>query len=210
MKLDRKSLLWTAFYVLCLMAGFLIGGKTTACIGRKAELRKRNNVQKSIGVEQRFFAKTYNYISKINKKLTEDEKVCIIKCVYDASKRYNRDPYLYLSLEKVESNFNPKALGKHGERGLWQIKLSTALKLSSNLFAKKEMKTLLGDIYFNTNLGSSYLELMIKRFDGNVSKGLQAYNCGASNVIKGKIPQSTFSHVVKIMDIYYELTKEER
>lgn len=45
----------------------------------------------------------------------------ILHAVSKAADKYNFDPNLILAIIEVESNFNPKALGKAGEIGLMQL-----------------------------------------------------------------------------------------
>ncbi len=91
------------------------------------------------------------------------------------------DPYLVLSIIKVESNFNKDATSNKGARGLMQILDSTSTDVehltnidSLNLY----------DASQNIKVGINYLDLLIKRYKGNYYLAICAYNAGIGNVDK--------------------------
>jgi soluble lytic murein transglycosylase-like protein len=52
----------------------------------------------------------------------------------------------------------------------------------------------------NLKGGATYLQSLIKKYDGDVGKALAAYNAGPGRVDKGgPLPQETQSYVAKIM-----------
>lgn len=85
----------------------------------------------------------------------------------EASKN-NIDPYLLLSVVKIESNFNPNATSNKGAKGLMQMIYSTALEVNQKL---KIYDTIsedeLYDVDFNLTIGADYLGMLIKRYNGN-------------------------------------------
>lgn len=87
------------------------------------------------------------------------------------------DPTLVMSLIKQESAFSSDALSRSGAQGLMQIMPFTAVGVDS----KAEMATLL-DTNVNVRLGTQYLAELLKKYDGNWSYVLAAYNAGPSRV----------------------------
>jgi soluble lytic murein transglycosylase-like protein len=82
---------------------------------------------------------------------------------------YNLDPMLLFATMRQESNFNPRAVGAAGERGLMQITETTAVDLGlqwRDAF----------DVIANTCAGASYLARHVH--ERGVHDGLLRYNGG--------------------------------
>lgn len=106
---------------------------------------------------------------------------------------------LIKSVISVESNFNPQAVSKKGARGLMQIMPGNFRTLAiTDAF----------DPYQNIMGGSLYLKRMIKRYDGQLTWALAAYNAGPEAVDRyGGIPpyretQEYVKRVLKSLLIY--------
>lgn len=103
--------------------------------------------------------------------------------IKEASKNYNLDPYLVLSIIRAESGFNQSVTSAKQAKGLMQIIDSTAEEMDDN-------ESLLSDetdIYnetTNITLGCKYLASLIKRYQGNYYLAIIAYNAGMGNVDK--------------------------
>lgn len=96
----------------------------------------------------------------------------IAAAIVTASDVHEVDPYLILAQIEQESGFDPNAIGLRGERGLMQIKQSTAKSLHlpwENAF----------DILLNVDAGTRYLSTHLKKYD-NVEKALSRYNGGSN------------------------------
>ena len=61
----------------------------------------------------------------------------------------------------------------------------------------------------NIEGGTKYLGQLIRKYKGDVSKALMAYNCGPGNVDKGKTPQASREYAKKVMSIYNKLKKQK-
>lgn len=85
---------------------------------------------------------------------------------------------------KQESGGNAKAVGKGGEIGLHQIKPDIARQYGL------DPSTLFNPVV-NRYVAQRYLIDLLKQFDGDMRKAVEAYNAGPSNVRSGKIPEST-------------------
>ena len=133
------------------------------------------------------------------------------------AKRYGVEVYLILALVKRESTFNPKAVSPNGAVGLLQLMPPTArelgLKVPAYQNVKKPTPNPNVDERFhplkNLDAGVKYLHDMLKRYDGDYSLSLAAYNVGPGNVRKnGKLSRSAERHVGKVLDNYYQYKRD--
>ena len=121
--------------------------------------------------------------------MAEDYKAMARK----AAEQEGVDPDLFGRLVNQESRYNPAALSPKGARGLSQLMPATAKELGVNP----------DDPWDNLGGGARYLGRQIKAFNGDVTKGLAAYNAGAGNVRKyNGVPPfaETRDYVKKILD----------
>lgn len=105
--------------------------------------------------------------------------------INESSIEYNIDPLLIISIIKAESDFNVNAVSKKGAIGLMQIMPSTAKELVSN--NQKYDNFVSDDLYepkTNIDLGTAYLQYLLKVFNNDTSLALSAYNAGVGNVLK--------------------------
>ena len=147
------------------------------------------------------------------------------KQVFILAKTNKIEPALVFALIREESHFNPKAVSSAGALGLMQIMPFTAKDVALRKKISLQGKNL-KDINLNLTLGLSYLAWELKRFQGNKSYALAAYNGGGSNVRKWQKNQQkdfdywleaipfleTKNYVKKVIRSYYiykHLYKEE-
>ena len=114
-----------------------------------------------------------------------------------AAKRHGVDSALIRAIIETESSWRPRATGamtKWGQaKDLMQLMPATARKMG------------IRDPYDpaqNIEGGTKYIAQLIRQFGGNVSKALMAYNCGADNVKKGRIPAASRRYAQKVLGIY--------
>ena len=98
------------------------------------------------------------------------------------------DPILDRMGQREDAKGDPRAVGKSGERGLWQVKPNIAQKYGVN-------PDLLFNPIVNRYVAKRYLSDLVGQFGGDVRKAVAAYNAGPGNVAKGNIPDSTKRYV---------------
>jgi soluble lytic murein transglycosylase len=92
------------------------------------------------------------------------------------------DELLLAAVIREESRFDHRAKSSASARGLMQFIPSTAKYISRSLGIKRFE---LEDLYrpeFSINIGSKYLQKLLRDFHGNYIAALAAYNAGAQNV----------------------------
>ena len=114
----------------------------------------------------------------------------------EAAEKYNVDINLLKAIAKAESNFNPNAVSSAGALGVMQLMPSTASSLGiSNAYNAKA----------NIMGGAQVIAANLKKYNGDVSLALAAYNAGSGNVDKyGGIPpfKETQNYDKKLMNYY--------
>lgn len=95
------------------------------------------------------------------------------KLIVKTAQKLGVDPYLALSIAKIESNFDTKIKSPGGAIGLFQLHPSTAKKLGINPYIVSE----------NIEGGLKYYQTLYNKF-GSVDLALAAYNAGPGNVTK--------------------------
>lgn len=100
------------------------------------------------------------------------------RMVHDAAVEVGLDPELAFRLVRVESVFDPDAVGAGGAAGLVQMMPGTARDLDPEIDTRRELM----DPHTNMRLGFGYLRDMIERYekhgDDAVRLGVIAYNRG--------------------------------
>jgi peptidoglycan lytic transglycosylase len=98
------------------------------------------------------------------------------------AKKRKLDPLLVLSIMKQESKFKRFARSQSFARGLMQIIPSTATKLAEAIGLENFSQDLLYVPEININLGTRYVEDLIKEFGNTIEFVAAGYNGGEQNV----------------------------
>ncbi|MEM8629907.1 MAG: lytic transglycosylase domain-containing protein [Pseudomonadota bacterium] len=96
------------------------------------------------------------------------------------------DAELALAIIRRESEFDPTVTSPAGARGLMQLMPGTAKEVSSDLGLSYSADRLLTDPSYNAILGSTYLQELEERYDGNIVLVAAAYNAGPSRADRWK------------------------
>lgn len=91
-------------------------------------------------------------------------------------------PEIALAVARRESEFNSEAISRAGARGLMQLMPNTAKKVAHDLNLKYSLNRLNSDWQYNVELGSEYLNFLLRKYDGSFLLALGAYNAGPSRV----------------------------
>ena len=130
----------------------------------------------------------------LNENTTKNETTSVsLNDIFErASKKYNVPVNLLKSIGYCESSFNPNATSHCGAQGIMQLMPATARELG------------VADAYDpeqNIMGGAKYISGLLKKYDGNTTLALAAYNAGSGNVAKyGGVPpfKETQNYVVKV------------
>ena len=111
-------------------------------------------------------------------------------------RRYQVDPQLIKAIIHTESDFDHRAVSKHGAQGLMQLMPETARDLQvANPFNPRE----------NIDGGTRYLRWLLDNFNGDLMLSLAAYNAGPGLVSRtGGVPRipETLHYVNKVLKRY--------
>ncbi len=109
-----------------------------------------------------------------------------------AAKKYDVPVNLLKAIGKAESDFNANAVSRCGAQGVMQLMPATAASLGvTDAFDPEQ----------NIMGGAKYISGLLKKYNGDTSLALAAYNAGSGNVAKyGGIPpfKETQNYVVKV------------
>ena len=85
---------------------------------------------------------------------------------------------LVLAITRQESEFDPAVRSRVGALGIMQLMPDTAREVAAYLDMPYSSSRMLSDTYYNTRLGTAYLDELLERYDGNVVLVAAAYNAG--------------------------------
>lgn len=148
---------------------------------------------------RQYIKREVSYIQSINPDIKKESAREIVDVVNEQSVRYSRDPFLYLTIICIESAFDTLAIGQHGEVGLMQILPSTAVKLSSGLISKSQLKEMLKGPRFNIEMGTDFYENMVNESHGDIIQAIMMYNAGYNGKTMNVINSP---HAIKIVKEY--------
>lgn len=120
------------------------------------------------------------------------------KYVDKYSEEYNLDPFLVLSIIKVESKFDEKATSNKDARGLMQVTPKTGEWAAEKIGIEGFESEQLYDPETNIKIGCWYLDNLRTQFDSNLQLIVAAYNGGSGNVTKW-LADSEYSDDGKIL-----------
>ncbi len=119
------------------------------------------------------------------------------KMAAEAAERHRIDPALVRAMIEAESNWDPTAVSSRGAQGLMQLVPATA-----NRFGVADVF----DAEQNLEGGVHYLQTLLERYGGDLTRTLAAYNAGEGAVERvGGVPNysETHTYVQKVTDAYF-------
>ncbi len=125
-------------------------------------------------------------LRQFNPKLTPAQLYEIHVGVATASTANDISEEFIIAMILIESSSNPYAVSSAGALGLMQLMPETAKELKVNPYIITE----------NIVGGTTYLKLMLDKFDGNVHTALAAYNAGPNRVLRWQKKGKEFSKQV--------------
>ena len=118
---------------------------------------------------------------------------------------YEVDPLLVLSIIKVESNFDERALSQRGAKGLMQIMESTAVWASKKMKILDHTEDRLYNADYNIRIGVWYIKWLYDKYQ-DIDLAIVAYNGGMGNVDKWLLDKKYSSDGKKLDVIPFEET----
>ena len=172
--------------------------------------RYHKSVAQEFEKDKNFLQYLQKYISQENVKLNSEE---LSQSLLKASRDFFYDPVFLLAVVKTESQFNPYALGSHGEIGLMQIKPDTAQWICNKRKIKCKGAKALKDPSYNVLVGAVYFDYLKNSIKTKATAHyINAYNMGINNL--QRLPASErgkHPYYEKVLDnylvIYQELKK---
>lgn len=194
---ERLRLLLTQA-VLFLLAALLIGAVAAYARAVTAPLPEGRAAAHHVP-EQASLEATRAHLLRATEILTYAAKYRITgelsAAIYDAALEEGIHPALAYQLVKVESRFDPQALSPRGAIGYTQIRLATARGYDPDLTTEDLL-----DPAVNLRLGFRFLRDLLRRFDGDLSLALVAYNRGPTLVrtllAEGEDPGNGYAELV--------------
>jgi soluble lytic murein transglycosylase-like protein len=133
---------------------------------------------------------------------SEKKELLFGSIIQRAADRHQVDSALVKAIIMAESGYNPKAISKRGAKGLMQLMPKTAESLGvEDSFNPED----------NIHAGVGYFKTLLKRFDGDITLALAAYNAGSRKVIKyqGVPPFKATEYYIKKVLKYYQIYREQ-
>ncbi|WP_312815669.1 transglycosylase SLT domain-containing protein [Sedimentibacter sp.] len=170
----------TILLVICMLSYYMMIDLTMA-----AETRDMS--QSYVEPENLFIRESL--VSNLKDTLTNEKKLAeytqqITGFSYDDSlfiirecREKELDPFIVLGVIKRESDFNPYAKGKAGERGLGQLMENTARPVAENLGYVYDPDKLF-DVRYNLKLTITQISYLYSLYNKDIHKALTAYNRG--------------------------------
>jgi len=168
--------------------------------------QKYQNFHVTLREKQRIKNKIFDVISAYSTGLDGASLSKIPQWIYEASLKYDYDPFLLTALIVTESSFNNWAKSHRGALGLMQIRPQTGHAMATEVNLPWEGNPTLFRPDSNIALGTYYLNKLQNRFNNDVKLALEAYNHGPTKlqryIQQGKrLPVDYSNKVLKIYDL---------
>jgi len=155
--------------------------------------------------------KLANYLASVAPQLTPADQWTLALSVEKNATAHKIDPFLILSIIRVESNYDPHAISFAYALGLMQIRPFVARAVAEDLELQWQGDGDLYQIQWNITLGTAYLKFLLEKFDHNLWHALTAYNHGPTkigNLLKNGSPLPQ-AYAEKVLNNYYSFIPAE-
>jgi len=147
------------------------------------------------------FIVAYTELNNIN-DLSASDYDLLAREVKKASKKYDMDPMLVLSVITVESSFDKDAVSSKGAIGLMQLMPHTSKDLCLQM-GMSESNCKMRDAKTNILIGTYYLSKLSAKYNNNMKHYLAAYNCGPTMIDRvisenDRVPTEFYSRIMKV------------
>lgn len=116
------------------------------------------------------------------------------------AKRHKLDPHIFKGLVFTESSFRPRIINREGvaNPNRWSIGLSQVQPRTAKDMGFRGHYSKLQDPGTNLEFGARYLKKQLKRYDGDYSKALSAYNAGTATGANKKYVSKIMQYAKKV------------
>lgn len=175
----------TILLVICILSYFMMLNLSMTAVAEdlsnyhtKNDVKKRDafiyNLRRSYLEEKELI----DYTKNLTNLEYDDCEFIVNEC-----KDKDLDPFIVLGVIKRESNFNPKAKGAAGERGLGQLMENTARPVAENLGYVYDPDKLF-DTRYNLKITITQLAYLLNVYSNDIHMALTAYNRGQQGLIE--------------------------
>jgi len=150
-------------------------------------------------------------VAKKSKKLTVKEQWRLALIIEKVANKYQIDPILILSIIRIESNYDPRAISPARAMGLMQIRPFVAQEVAQNLSLPWHNELDLYQMEWNITLGAAYFNQLLERFDFNLLHALTAYNHGPTRIrsLLNQKKELPLQYAQKVLNVYQNLAHVE-
>lgn len=121
------------------------------------------------------------------------------------AKKYQVAPELIASIVRLESNFDRLSVSPVGAVGLMQLMPGTARGVARSL-GRSDYD--LYDAEDNLELGTAYLTMLLKDFNGHVPTALSYYNAGRAGIVSRGVYRNR-RYIRIVMDNYWDYVRHQ-
>lgn len=121
------------------------------------------------------------------------------------ARKYRVAPELIAGIVRLESNFDRKCVSPVGALGLMQVMPATARLVARKLGWRRYD---LFDPRTNLEIGTCYLAMLLREYQGHVPTALSFYNAGRHGIVSRGVYRNR-RYIRWVMDNYWDYVKSE-
>jgi len=142
---------------------------------------------------------------RILPSVSEGPSYPYFKQIQAVSKKYQVAPELIASIVRLESNFDRFCVSPVGAVGLMQLMPGTARTVARSMgMANYDLY----DAETNLDLGTAYLTMLLKDFNGHVPTALSYYNAGRAGIVSRGVYRNR-RYIRIVMDNYWDYVRHQ-